>query len=175
VPYLRPPAGSRFQLPATEGGQLKVGLVWAGSPQHRRDWERSVPVQQFIPLARVPGVAAFSLQCGERAADVAVLRAGGTITDLAGELGDFATTAAAYEQLDLIITVDTASAHLAGALGRPVWLLTPLIPDWRWMLERADSPWYPTMTLFRQHERGDWEPVVAAVRDELARRAQTRT
>ncbi|HYH37817.1 MAG TPA: glycosyltransferase, partial [Azospirillum sp.] len=93
-------------------------------------------------------------------------------TDLGPDLHDFADTAAALEALDVLVTVDTAVAHLAGALGRPVWLLLPLVPDWRWMLERADSPWYPTMRLFRQDRRGDWpgvaERVAAALQDALS-------
>jgi ADP-heptose:LPS heptosyltransferase len=89
------------------------------------------------------------------------------ILDFTAELGDFADTAALIEPLDLVISVDTAIAHLAGAMGKPVWLLLPYVPDWRWMLTRADSPWYPTMRLFRQATRGDWDEPVARIAAEL--------
>jgi hypothetical protein len=115
----------------------------------------------------VPGVRFVSLQLGARAAEVATLPSG-AIFDASPQLDDFATTAALIEQLDLVITVDTAVAHLAGALGKPVWVMLPFVPDWRWMWQRSDSPWYPTMRLFRQAARGEWLPVVEAVREALA-------
>ena len=114
----------------------------------------------FAPLARIPGVRLYSLQKGERtAADLTARPEGMEIEDWGSQFADFADTAAAVMSLDLVVCVDTSVAHLAGALGRPVWLLLPFAPDWRWMLGRGDSPWYPTMRLFRQKSSGDWTAV----------------
>jgi ADP-heptose:LPS heptosyltransferase len=115
----------------------------------------------------VPKTRFFSLQVGDRAADPSDLGLDRQIEDLSADLTDFAETAAALSVLDLLITVDTAPAHLAGALGRPVWILVPFRPDWRWLLERGDSPWYPSMQLFRQPEQADWDRVVMTLRDKL--------
>ena len=141
-----------------------VGLVWAGNPQHENDHNRSIPFARCRPLLEVGGIRWFSLQVGHRTADLAGVDG---IADLAPQLDDFGETAAAIEALDLVITVDTSVAHLAGALGKPVWLLLPHVPDWRWLLDRSDSPWYPTMRLFRQARRGDWDEVIVRVRAAL--------
>jgi ADP-heptose:LPS heptosyltransferase len=125
----------------------------------------------FAPLAAVAGVRLFSLQVGERAADLADVPWGKNVVDLAPQLTDFAFTASAISELDLIVAVDTAVAHLAGALAKPCWLLLPFAPDWRWLLERADSPWYPTLRLFRQRVSGDWSEVLARVGAALRERA----
>jgi predicted O-linked N-acetylglucosamine transferase (SPINDLY family)/ADP-heptose:LPS heptosyltransferase len=154
---------------AREGG-LKVGLAWAGSPVHKNDRNRSIPFDRLAPLLGVDGVRWFSLQVGPRAADLAE-RKDAAIVDLAAELGDFGETAAAIAALDLVICADTAVAHLAGALGRPVWLMLPFAPDWRWLTGRDDSPWYPSLRLFRQPRAGDWDGVVQRVRAALARSA----
>jgi ADP-heptose:LPS heptosyltransferase len=139
-----------------------VGLVWAGNPEHQDDRRRSIAFDQLRPLLQVPNVHFYSLQIEPRApADTQV-------SDLAPHLTDFADTAAFISGLDLVITVDTATAHLAGALGRPVWTLLPFVPDWRWGLESADTPWYPSMRLFRQKTAGDWEEVIQRVAGELA-------
>jgi ADP-heptose:LPS heptosyltransferase len=114
------------------------------------------------PLFRMEGVRFFSLQMGTAAADLAAIKA--NITDLAPVTGDMADTAAQMAHLDETLTVDTSVAHLAGALARPTWLLLPSLPDWRWLHNRKDSPWYPTMRLFRQTNSGEWQPVVDAVR-----------
>ena len=142
-----------------KGAKKRVGLVWAGRPQHRDDSRRSISFEQLAILLQMPGVDFFSLQMGPPAKQAA----GSPIIDLTAELHDFCDTAALIENLDLVITVDTAVAHLAGAMGKPVWVLLARIPDWRWMLERADSPWYPTMRLYRQKRRGDWATVVAEI------------
>ena len=159
VPYLRmvdgDHAGIRSAIGAA-GNRYKVGLVWGGNPAHKNDRNRSCPVEHFIQLLQIPGLSLFSLQKGERAAELARPDLAGAVTDLSGLLDDFADTACAVSMLDLVITVDTAVAHLAGALGRPAWVLLPAFPDWRWLLEREDSPWYPTMRLFRQAQSGDW-------------------
>jgi tetratricopeptide (TPR) repeat protein len=139
---------------------LKVGLVWAGNPEALSDKRRSISLQMLAPLAQVSGVTFYSLQKGPAAEQLQAVPAGMKIVDLAPQLNDFADTAAAIANLDLVITVDTAVAHLAGALGRPVWTLIYFPSDWRWLLEREDSPWYPTMRLFRQTEIEQWSPVI---------------
>jgi tetratricopeptide (TPR) repeat protein len=141
----------------------KIGLIWAGNPRHRDDRNRSIPLGTLEPLLRRDDVACFSLQVGDRSADLATLPPMARITDLAGELTDFSETAAVLAALDLLITVDTAPAHLGGALGRPTWLLITRQPDWRWMRHREDTPWYASLRLFRQERQGDWGPVIARV------------
>lgn len=150
----------RARLAGPEG-TIKAGLVWAGSPSNAHDLRRSMPPTYLARLANIQGVKLYSLQ-----KDVPP-PAGLRCTDLAPELGDFADTAAAVACLDLVISVDTAVAHLAGAMGRPVWVLLAYTPDWRWQLGREDSPWYPTARLFRQPSKGDWLEVVLQVRREL--------
>lgn len=140
---------------------IKVGLAWAGSPIHRRDRERSLPLRTLAPLFAVEGIRFFSLQKGDAAIEARDARG---LVDLTSQLHDFADTAALILELDLVICVDTAVAHLAGALGKPVWVLLQYSPDWRWLLGRDDTPWYPTMTLLRQQALGDWSvPIAAAV------------
>lgn len=138
---------------ALAGEEFKVGLVWAGQAAHQNDQRRSCPFEQLAPLLGIPGPRFFSLQKGEAVDDP-------RLTDLAPWLDDFADTAAAIQALDLVITVDTAVAHLAGGLGRPVWLMLPFAPDWRWGLEKGGSPWYPGMRLFRQARPGAWGGIV---------------
>ncbi|MBL6457433.1 tetratricopeptide repeat protein [Belnapia sp. T6] len=166
IPYLRaePAALPRWrERLAGLPGPLRVGLVWAGNPEHRNDRHRSIASHQLAPLWAVAGVSWVSLQVGARAAALRGEAPNGAVLDLAPELTDLAETAAAMAQLDLVVTVDTAAAHLAGALGRPVWTMLPALPDWRWLLEREDTPWYPTMRLFRQTRFGDWSGVVERV------------
>ena len=164
VPYLAPPTGAvetwRHRL---AGPGLKVGLTWAGNPKHRNDRNRSLPLAALTALARVPGVRLCALQKGPQAVEAESPPPGMAIEALGPALGDFAETAAAIAVLDLVIAVDTAVAHLAGALGRPVWCLVPYAPDFRWLLGRADSPWYPSLRLFRQPAPGDWPAVIDAV------------
>lgn len=175
VPYLAPPAESRarWQAKARDDGRLRVGLAWAGNPGHSKDAGRSIPFETIRPLLAIPRVRFFSLQFGPRAADARQGAADGLV-DLSDQLSDFAETAAAIETLDLVVAVDTAVVHLAGALARPAWVLLPMAPDWRWMLERHDTPWYPTLRLFRQARRGDWPGVVAQVADALSAEAARR-
>ncbi|QCG91424.1 tetratricopeptide repeat-containing glycosyltransferase family protein [Azospirillum sp. TSH100] len=175
-PYLIPPpdAVQRWSgaLPDTAG--LRVGLVWAGDPRlghaaaSRTDARRSLALAQLAPLLTVPGVSWVSLQKGPAAAQLD----GAALFDPMAEVTDFADTAAIVRQLDLVIGVDTAVVHLAGALGVPVWVLSRFSGCWRWLLDRDDSPWYPTLRLFRQQRPGDWAPVVARVREELLRQVR---
>lgn len=154
IPYIIPrPNWQELKLEPTE--KRKIGIVWAGSPTHGKDKFRSMEpaqFQRFIDAA--PGSQFYSLQCGLRAHEV--LQLNGCV-DLARHITDWTHTASVLAQLDLVISVDTAVAHLAGAMGVPVWILLPSSPDWRWMLGRADSPWYPKARLFRQPTKGDWD------------------
>lgn len=165
VPYLRPPAPAK-PLPIPNGTRLKVGLCWAGKTTPR---DRSWPLELLMALMGDPGIAFYSLQKGDRRADIATLGAAGLIVDLADELKDFAATAAIMAEMDLIITIDTAIAHLAGALGRPCWVLLRYVSDWRWFDEPSQSIWYPSMTLFRQANTEDWAGPVGHARQALAR------
>ena len=151
---------------------LRVGIVWQGNAGHKADRWRSVRLEQFAPLAELPGVRLVSLQKGSGSEQLE--KTPGLALDLGPELTDMADTAAVIRCLDLVISVDTAVAHLAGALGVPVWVAVPKIPDWRWLLEREDSPWYPTMRLFRQTQQGQWDDVFGRIRGALARTAAER-
>ncbi len=150
-----------------EATGLKVGLVWAGSPGHQRDRDRSLTLAQLAPLAQVPGITFYSLQKGGAAAQAATPPAGMTLIDMTAEMYDFADTAAVIANLDLVICVDTSVAHLAGALGKPVWVLLYYPPDWRWLLDRDDSPWYHTMRLFRLGPSRDWAAPLQQLMAEL--------
>ncbi|MGB3496175.1 MAG: tetratricopeptide repeat protein [Elainellaceae cyanobacterium] len=157
------------------GDRLKVGIVWAGSPTHLNDRHRSCSIEWFKPLGEIPGVQLYSLQKGDREADLQpdqntdheTSHETSPILNLAPELHDFTDTAGAIARLDLVITVDTSVAHLAGALGKPVWVLLGFASDWRWLLEREDSPWYPTARLFRQTQLDNWADVFAQVKAAL--------
>ena len=149
-----------------ESGQPRIGLAWSGNPEHHNDHNRSIPLAEFARLAAGPGQF-VSLQKQVREADLAALRERPDILHFGDELGDFADTAALVAHLDLVVAVDTSVAHLAAALGKPVWLLLPFNPDWRWLLGRDDSPWYPGMRLFRQAGLGDWGGVIDRVKAAL--------
>jgi tetratricopeptide (TPR) repeat protein len=166
VPYLGIPAEARQRWSARLGKEkLNVGLAWAGSRTHRRDHLRSIPLAAFAGLAKNKRVRLVSLQKGPAQAEIAA--AGLPIEDWMSECDDMVDTAALMDALDLVITVDTLVVHLAGALGKPVWLLNRLESEWRWMLEREDSPWYPTMRIFRQTRQAEWGDVIARVKTEL--------
>ncbi|WP_208852264.1 tetratricopeptide repeat protein [Roseomonas genomospecies 6] len=151
-------------------GGPRVGLVWAGNPKHRNDRNRSIPVDRLAPLLALPGLRLFSLQTGDAHTTLPA-----ALPDLTVGIRDFADSAAILANLDLVIAVDTATIHLAGALGVPAWLLLPYAPDWRWLLDRADSPWYPSLRLFRQPRPGDWDSVLYAVATALKRFAADRS
>lgn len=146
---------------------LRVGFVWAGNPEHGNDRKRSIPLETFAPLFNTPGVQFFSIQKGPATPELEKLPKELPIYNIGDAFTDFADTAAAMANLDLIISVDTSVVHLAGALGRPTWTLLAHTPDWRWLNDREDSPWYPSMRLFRQKERGDWPSVIARISTEL--------
>ena len=149
-------------------GSFNVGLVWAGSKEHSNDRNRSCPLAALAPLMALPDIVWFSLQHGESAGDLDAFAGAERVVRLPAS-ASLVDTAALIAELDLVISVDTSIAHLAGALGRRCWLLLPFAPDWRWMLGRDDTPWYPTMRLFRQSRAHEWTPVVDRVAAELAR------
>ena len=172
MPYLHaePAKLTAWRHRLGRNGPFKVGVVWSGSPTHKCDFQRSISAEAVLPVLLAPGVELYSLQMQPGDADRILLeRLGGAITNLGSMLDDFSDTAAAIVALDLIITVDTSVAHLAGALGRPVWVMLPYALDWRWLREREDSPWYPTMRLFRQIKPGDWDSVLTRLPVELNR------
>lgn len=169
VPYVSADAERvrRWRDRLAADANVRVGLVWAGSAAHQNDKVRSCALADLAPLAAVEGVTFYSLQKGAAVAQLAAPPPGLTVTPLGDELKDFGDTAALLECLDLLIAVDTSVVHLAGALARPVWTLLARGPDWRWMLGRDDSPWYPTMRLFRQQALKEWRPVIERVATEL--------
>ncbi len=166
VPSLDRAEHWRALLP--DGRQPRVGLVWAGNPERTRmDRRRSVPLAQFAPLLAVPGVSFVSLQKGNAARDLTTVPFGGAIHDPTEALHDFADTAALIAELDLVIASDTAVAHLAGAMGKPIWLLNRADTCWRWGLGRTDSVWYPAMRQFRQDTAGDWSSAIGRAAEAL--------
>ena len=168
VPYIAAdPNKVSYWKQKLAGPDFKVGFVWGGSPVHKRDRIRSIELARFEILATIPGIRLYGLQKGGAALQAERLTGDTRIHNLGDALGDFSDTAALIENLDLTISVDTSVAHLAGAMGKPVWVMLPYVPDWRWMLNRGDSPWYPTMRLFRQPQQGNWEAVICRVAEEL--------
>lgn len=151
--------------------RLKVGLAWAGRPTHDNDRSRSISLQLLAPLAGVQGIWFCSLQKGDASCQAQNPPAGMQIADFSADVQDFADTAAMIANLDLVISVDTAAAHLAAAMGKPTWVLLPYAPDWRWLTAREDSPWYPTLRLFRQPKPRDWANPIQRVAEALRERA----
>jgi tetratricopeptide (TPR) repeat protein len=178
VPYLaaNPAEAARWRRRLSPLPGLKVGLVWSGGQRPDQpnaaaiDRRRSIALDAMAPLAEVTGVTYVSLQKGPPARQASAPPPGMALVDFTDELDDFADTAALVEALDLVISVDTSVAHLAGALGKPVWLLNRFDTCWRWLLDRDDSPWYPTLRQFRQSASGDWTGVMQSVRDALSAR-----
>jgi tetratricopeptide (TPR) repeat protein len=168
IPYIvPPPAIVGPGVPRADGTRFAIGIVWAGRPEHANDHNRSMQLEYFLTLANLPGVALYSLQKGSRADDITKLSAHGLVHDLAPQIHDFADTARLILQLDWIITIDSAVAHLAGALGRPGFVLLPFTPDWRWLNGREKSPWYPSLRPIRQPAPRDWAGVMRQVRAAL--------
>jgi hypothetical protein len=146
-------------------GYRRVGIAWAGRPTHVNDRNRSTTLATLAPLAELPRLALISLLKGPAQAQIGAYWGRAPLVNLGV---DFADTMAVLPSLDLVVTVDTVFAHMAGAMGRPVWIMLPFAPDWRWLLDRTDSPWYPTVRLFRQPAPGQWGPVVAEIARRLA-------
>ncbi|HRE17114.1 MAG TPA: tetratricopeptide repeat protein, partial [Rhodocyclaceae bacterium] len=173
IPYLRCDdqglAHWHQRLATLPPGRLKVGLVWAGRPTHGNDHNRSLRLSHFAPLLADPHFAWVALQKGPAVTEAEAFAENLILLD--AELRDFDDTAAALSQLDVLVTVDTSVAHLAGALGIPTLVLLPRLPDWRWMWQRSDSPWYPGVTLLRQNQRGDWSSVMDRLYETLLARA----
>jgi Flp pilus assembly protein TadD len=168
IPYLAAPAARvahwRDRLPA---GNLRAGFVWSGSSAHKNDANRSIPLARLAPLLESLPFACFSLQREMRDADRDTLQRLPNLRDLGPELADFAETAAVISSLDVVVSVDTSVAHLAGSLGKPVVILLPHAADFRWLRDRPDTPWYPTAKLLRQKAFGDWDSVTAGLADQL--------
>jgi hypothetical protein len=170
IPYLSadPERVRHWQQRLSGTPSPRVALFWSGRPTHFNDAARSMTLADLAPLA-LPGVTFLSLQKGDKAAQAHQPPAGMQIVPIADETKDFADTAAILEIADLLISVDSSPVHLAGALGRPVWVMLSFVHDWRWLLERSDSPWYPSARLFRQHTPHDWGGVTASIAEELAK------
>ena len=174
IPYLSAEPGRVRHwaewLAARCGPGPRVGLAWSGRPTHPNNARRTLALAQLAPLLDVPGVQFVSIQKPAPEADRALLASLPNVVDASPDLADFGETAALLTQLDLLIAVDTAVVHLAGALGRPVWVLLPTPADWRWLTGREDSPWYPSVRLFRQTKPHDWEPVIRRAAEALRAR-----
>jgi tetratricopeptide (TPR) repeat protein len=171
VPYLSaPPERITAWRECLSSSRPLVGLAWSGNPENKGDWKRSIPLAALMPLLRSPGIRFISLQYDVRDSDRAALAQCPSLAPFPNDVQDLADTAAVIDNLDLVISVDTSVAHVAGALGRPAWVLLPSVPDWRWLLGRDDSPWYPTARLFRRRAGETWDPVVGRVREAVAAR-----
>ena len=174
IPYMKADpariAHWRERLDATlPAGVKRIGLTWTGRPTHPNDRRRSMPLGQLATLVDAGPAAFVSLQKPMPSRDLETLARFPGMTNLADDLTDFGETAALMGNLDLVVTVDTSMGHLAGALGKPVWILIPKAADWRWMLDREDSPWYPSVRLFRQQKPGDWDTPLDRLRSALRR------
>lgn len=180
TPYLQanPASVENWRRKLADLPGFKIGIAWQGSSAFRGDRWRSMPLELFEPLAKVPGVQLVSLQKGDGAEQIAQVQNQFTVLELPGlddAGGAFMDTAALMHNLDLVVTSDTSIAHLAGALARPVWVALPVAADWRWLRDRSDSPWYPTMRLFRQTELGNWPPVFAEIAGEMQKAVNSRS
>ncbi len=177
VPYLAADSRSlkqwRAKMPG--GDVFKTGIVWQGNPQYMFDQRRSIPLIEFAPLGEISGLKLFSLQKGPSVEQLATAGGQVQVDELGSSLDSFLDTAAAICNLDLVISCDTAVAHLAGGLGLPVWLALPKAGEWRWLTGRTDSPWYPTMRLFRQSSGGDWSSVFTEMKKELSQQIELRS
>ncbi len=169
VPYIKsdPVLVSQWRAKLDYDDNFKVGIVWAGNPKHKNDRNRSCSLKDIVHLASIRELTFYSLQKGQASIAANNPPNGMKIINLTNELNDFADTAAAIDNLDLVISVDTSVAHLAGAIGKPVWTLLPFVPDWRWFLKCSNSPWYPSMRLFRQNKLNDWKGVLDQVKKAL--------
>lgn len=173
IPYLSPYREriEKWRVRLPQNGRMRVGIVWSGNSSHLNDHHRSIPLERFAVLLSVPGIDFVSVQKDVSSAQADILAKHGVL-EFGRQFEDFADTAAVVAMLDLLITVDTSVAHVAGAMGKAVALLLPFAPDWRWLLHRTDTPWYPSMRLFRQTTIADWDPPLDQLRQELTDAAQ---
>ena len=155
----------------TPTGRRRIGIVWAGRPTHNNDRWRSAKLSDFAPLAALPGVALISLQKGPAAAQAGEYFGAAPLVNIGAEVADFEDTMAILESLDLLVTVDTSVCHVAGAMGCRAFVLLARTPDWRWLLNRTDTPWYPSVTLIRQTATGVWDDAIAKAAEAVAARA----
>jgi hypothetical protein len=171
IPYLKadPARQHTWRERLGEHARLRVGLSWSGARSHTNDRNRSIPLRLLKPLLELP-IEFHALQIEVRSEDAEAWATFPRLVSHQTELNDFSDTAALIEEMDLVISVDTSVAHLAGALGRPVWILLPFRPDFRWMLDRIDSPWYPTAVLFRQSAPDGWAGVISDIANRLMSR-----
>jgi hypothetical protein len=172
IPYLRSDPARRASWAERLGqvvprGYRRVGIVWAGRPTHNNDRNRSATLAAFAPIAALRGIVLISLQKGPAAAQAGGYFGRAPLVNIGAEIHDYDDTMAILDNLDLLVTVDTSVGHLAGAMGRPVWIMIARAPDWRWLLGRTDSPWYPAVRLFRQSEHRKWDTVAAEVAQAL--------
>jgi tetratricopeptide (TPR) repeat protein len=168
IPYLKAPKEKAARWAArvaalTPKGLKRIGIVWAGRPTHKNNWKRSMTLTDLAPVTAVEGIALVVLQKGEGQRQTGSYYGRAPLVHLSAEIGDFEDTMAIIDGLDLVLTVDTSVAHLAGAMGKPVWIMLPWASEWRWLLDRTDTPWYPTARLFRQPKAGDWQGVAEQV------------
>ncbi len=173
IPYLRAPKANRARWAdrlavLAPRGTRRIGIAWAGRPTHHNDRNRSATLATFAPLGELPRTTLLSLQKGPAQTQIGSHWGRAPLVNLGPELRDFADTMAILDCLDLVVTVDTAIGHLAGAMGKEVWIMLPFAPDWRWLLGRSDSPWYPSVRLYRQSAERSWEPVMAEIAALLA-------
>jgi Tfp pilus assembly protein PilF len=174
VPYLSADAAliKQWSEEIGQDGGLRIGIAWQGNPTYSKDRQRSIALTQFEPLSRLERVRLFSLQKGHGVDQIGCVASRFAVTDLGSRFTDFLDTAAAMKNLDLVMAADTSIVHLAGAFGLPVWAALPFDADWRWLLDRDDSPWYPTLRLFRQTRPGDWDEVFQRITNAVARRPE---
>ena len=171
TPYLFSDAEKvqRWQEKLGSKDRLRIGLVWSGSKSHKDDFIRSIALERLLPITNLPSMELHSLQKEYQQADFEILKQYPEIRQHQDEFGDFSDTAALIECMDLVVSVDTSVAHAAGAMGKPVWILLPFSPDYRWMLDRRDTPWYPTAKLYRQPHFDDWQSVITMVQQDLVK------
>jgi hypothetical protein len=176
TPYLKVPAAAvkHWDLQLRQYGRPRIGIAWSGSATHKNDRNRSISLNALLPLMDTHATF-VSLQKDVRADDARVLKERNDLLDFGDALVNFSETAALIANLDLVISADTSVAHLAGALAKPIWVLLSFVPDWRWLLDRDDSPWYPTARLFRQDSSRAWESVIDSVRVALSEFVQSRS
>jgi hypothetical protein len=168
MPYLAPDP-ARVALWSERLAPLRrplIALVWAGRPNHPNDANRSIALAKFAPFSRFAATF-IAIQKGPRAAEALTPPDGLNLWPAGEQIADFEDTAAILSLVDLLISVDSSPVHLAGAMGRPAWVLLPFVPDWRWLIGRTDTPWYPTLRLFRQAARGDWSGTIDRIADAL--------